>query len=76
MNEEQVSTNMLRLFGQFFIVPFAAFAYGFEMLLKTMQEMTTATNQGMGVILGPATQPSGPAESKPVPQITAAGPAL
>ena len=67
MNEAQDSAGMMRLFGQFFMIPVAAFAYGVRIFLKTIQEMQTVPNQGMGVVIGPCARLNEPAEVVAVP---------
>ena len=41
------------LFGQFLMTPVAAFLYGVNMLLRTMQGMQQVTSQGVEVMMGP-----------------------
>lgn len=76
MNEEQGAVGMIWVLGQFFMIPMAAFAYGFEMFLKTMQEMQTVTNQGLETIVRPPIQTKGPAEQKTLPAPEVAAPAI
>jgi hypothetical protein len=52
MNEEQGSAGMMRLFGQFFMIPIAAFVRAFGMLFETMQGMERAVATGMDVMAG------------------------
>ena len=51
---ERDSRNMMWLLGQFFMTPVAAFLYGVDMLLRTMQGMQRVTSQGMEVMVGPS----------------------
>jgi len=53
MNQDQDDNNMVRVFGQLFMLPIAALAYGMDMVIKTMQEMQRVTNRGMQVVAGP-----------------------
>jgi len=53
MNEDQGSASMIRVFGQLLMLPIAAFVYGVEMLIKTMQGVQQVSNQGMEVMVGP-----------------------
>lgn len=50
---ERDSRNMIWLFGQFLMTPVAAFLYGMDMLLRTMQGMQQVTSQGVEVMVGP-----------------------
>lgn len=43
---------MMRVFGQFLMIPIGAFVYGMEMLLKTMQQFRQVTNHGLDVVAG------------------------
>jgi len=52
MNENQGSASMMRVFGQFLMLPIAAFVYGVEMLIKTMHGVQHVSNQGMKVMVG------------------------
>jgi len=56
MNEDQGSASMIRVFGQLLMLPIAAFVYGVEMLIKTMQGVQQVSNQGMEVMVGPQAQ--------------------
>lgn len=51
--EREDPRNMMRLFGQFVMIPVAAFLYGVDMLLRTMQGMQQVTSQGVEVMVGP-----------------------
>lgn len=51
-SDSQNSGSALWLFGQFLMIPMAAFVYGMEMLLSTMQGMQQVTNQGMDMVAG------------------------
>lgn len=52
MKEEQGSASVMRILGQFLMIPVGAFVYGVEMLLKTVQEFRQVTNQGLEVVVG------------------------
>lgn len=52
MNEDQGSASALRVFGQLLMLPIAAFVYGIEMIIKTMQGVQQVSNQGMEVMVG------------------------
>ncbi|PYP90380.1 MAG: hypothetical protein DMG65_11735 [Candidatus Angelobacter sp. Gp1-AA117] len=64
MNDDQGSSNMVRVFGQLLMLPIAALVYGMDMLIKTMQEMQKVTNQGMQVVTGPGVRPETSAEAQ------------
>lgn len=49
---ERGSSNMMWLFGQLLVIPFAGFLYSVELLVKTMREMQESTMQGMQVMVG------------------------
>jgi hypothetical protein len=66
MNEEQDSASAARVFGQLLMLPIAAFVYGIEVLIKTMQGIQEISNQSMEVIAGPQAWTSG------LPQVRAA----
>jgi hypothetical protein len=51
-NEGQAPFHMMWFVGQFFLIPVAAFVYGVELLVKTMQGMQKATTQGMSLVVG------------------------
>jgi hypothetical protein len=53
MNQDQDSASVVRVFGQLMMLPFSAFVYGVEMLIKTMQGVQQVSNQGMEVMVGP-----------------------
>lgn len=71
MNEEQGSVNAARVFGQLLMLPIAAFVYGIEVLIKTMQGVQDISNQGMEVMLGPQGRPSGLPEIRAAPAFPA-----
>ena len=50
MNEYPGSAGIARVFAQFLMLPFAAFVYGVEVLIKTMQEVQQVSNQGIEVL--------------------------
>ena len=50
----QGPAHMMWFVGQLFMIPVAAFVYGVELLVKTMQEMQKATSQGIGMVVGNA----------------------
>jgi hypothetical protein len=52
-SDREDSRNMMWLFGQFLMTPVAAFLYGVNMLLRTMQGMQQVTSQGVEVMMGP-----------------------
>lgn len=52
MKEEHDSANLMRILGQFLMIPIGAFVYGVEVLLKTVQEFRQTTNQGLEVVVG------------------------
>jgi len=52
MNDEQQPANAMSLLSQLCMIPLAAFVYGMEVLLKTLQGMQQITNQGMEVMVG------------------------
>ncbi len=51
-NETHAPSHMMWFVGQFFLIPVAAFVYGVELLVKTMQGMQKATTQGMSLVVG------------------------
>jgi hypothetical protein len=67
MNEDQGSASMVRVFGQLLMLPIAAFVYGVEMLIKTMQEIQQVSNQGMEVMVGPQARLNGLPETRAAP---------
>ena len=67
MNENQGSPSMVRVFGQLLMLPMAAFVYGIEMLIKTMQGVQQVSNQGMEVMIGSQTQLNGLPETRAAP---------
>lgn len=66
MNRQQGPANIVRLFGEFLMVPITAFVYGAEMLLNALRGAQQAANQGMDMVAGP------PAQSGAWPEIRAA----
>jgi hypothetical protein len=52
MSEDQGSLNIVQVFGQLMMLPVAAFVYGIEMLIKTMQGIQEVSNQGMEIMVG------------------------
>src|SRR5690349_21855846 len=50
--ESQSSGNAMWLFSQFLMIPVATFIYCMELVMKTMQGMQQATNQGVEVMVG------------------------
>lgn len=52
MNENRGAPSIVRMFGQLLTLPMAAFVYGIEMLIKTMQGVQQVSNQGMEVMIG------------------------
>jgi hypothetical protein len=46
------SASITRVIAQFFMLPLAAFVYGVEVLIKTMQEVQHVSNQGIEVMGG------------------------
>lgn len=72
--EHEDSRNVISLFGQLLMIPVAAFLYGVDVLLKTMQGMRQVTSRGVEVMLGPneflttPAEKSAPAE-KSVPEM-------
>jgi hypothetical protein len=54
--EETRSPSFMRLFGQMMMLPFTVFVQGMELFIKTMQGMQRATDKGMNVMVGEATQ--------------------
>jgi hypothetical protein len=68
-SEYESTPYMTWVFGQFLMIPIAAFMYGVEMLVRSIQGMQQVTNQGIEVMVGPNTFPgragaaSGPAEN-------------
>jgi hypothetical protein len=67
MNEDQGSASMIRVFGQLLMLPIAAFVYGVEMLIKTMQGVQQVSNQGMEVMVGPQARLNGLPEARAAP---------
>jgi hypothetical protein len=67
MNEDQGSPSMVRVFGQLLMLPMAAFVYGIEMLIKTMQGVQQVSNQGMEVMIGSQAQLNGLPETRAAP---------
>ena len=69
MNDDQGSANIVRVLGQLLMLPFAAFVYGMEMLIKTMQGIQQVSNQGMEVMAGPRNQFNGLPEVRAAPTV-------
>src|SRR5438477_9668695 len=67
MNEDQGSASVIRVFGQLLMLPIAAFVYGVEMLIKTMQGVQQVSNQGMEVMVGSQTRLNGLPEARAAP---------
>ena len=67
MNEDQGSPSVVRVFGQLLMLPMAAFVYGIEMLIKTMQGVQQVSNQGMEVMTGSQAQINGLPETRAAP---------
>jgi hypothetical protein len=61
--EERRSPSLMRLFGQFVMLPFTVFVQGMELFIKTIQGMQRATNEGINVIVGEMPQTPGTASS-------------
>jgi hypothetical protein len=57
MNEDQGSASVVRVFGQLMMLPVAAFVYGMDMLIKTMQEMQRVSTQGIAAVAGREDRP-------------------
>jgi hypothetical protein len=57
MNDDHGAPNVARVFGQLLMLPVAAFVYGVEMLIKTMQGIQQVSNQGIEVMAGPQSRP-------------------
>jgi len=70
MNDDQGSANVVRVLGQLLMLPFAAFIYGMEMVIKTMQGIQQLSNQSMEVMAGPQTQFKGLPEVRAAPAIS------
>lgn len=67
MNDDQGSASIVRVFGQLLMLPFAAFIYGMEVLIKTMQGIQQVSNQSMEVMAGPQSQFKGLPEVRAAP---------
>jgi hypothetical protein len=67
MAEEQGPTSAARVFGQLLMLPIAAFVYGIEVLIKTMQGVQDVSNQGMEVLVGSQVRSSGLPETRASP---------
>jgi hypothetical protein len=67
MNEDQGSPSIVRVFGRLLMLPMAAFVYGIEMLVKTMQGVQQVSNQGMEVMIGSQAQLNGLPETRAAP---------
>lgn len=71
MNDDQASASVAQVLGQFLMLPFAAFVYGIEVLIKTMQSIQQVSNQGMEVMAGPRSQVTGQPEVRAAPAVPA-----
>jgi hypothetical protein len=61
--DKRHSPSFVRLFGQMVMLPFTVFVQGMELFIKTIQEMQKATDEGMNVMAGQATQTADSAPS-------------
>lgn len=68
MNQENYSANLMRLMGQFLMLPLTVFKYGFEAMANAMQGLQTVTNQNMGFPTAPRPQPFSPLGLRAVPE--------
>ena len=71
MNDDQASASVAQVFGQLLMLPFAAFVYGIEVLIKTMQSIQQVSNQGMEVMAGSRPQFTGLPEARAAPMVPA-----
>jgi hypothetical protein len=71
MNEDQDSPNIAQVLGQLLMLPLAAFVYGIDMLIKTMQGVQEVSNQGMEIMAGSQARLYGPQEARAVPDSSA-----
>ena len=67
MNDEQGSPSIVRIFGQLLVLPMAAFVYGIEMLIRTMEGVQHVSNQGMEVMVGSQARRNGLPETRAAP---------
>jgi hypothetical protein len=61
-NGYEKTPNMTWVFSQFLMIPIAAFMYGVEMLVRTIQGMQQVANQGVEVMVGSDTFPGATSE--------------
>jgi hypothetical protein len=71
MSEDQDSPNIAQVLGQLLMLPLAAFVYGIEMLIKTMQGVQEVSNQGMEIMAGSQARLYSPQETRAVPDSSA-----
>ncbi|HEY6253584.1 MAG TPA: hypothetical protein VI685_26800 [Candidatus Angelobacter sp.] len=69
MNDDQASASVAQVLGQLLMLPFAAFVYGMEVLIKTMQSIQQVSNQSMEVMAGPRSQLTGLPEARAAPGV-------
>lgn len=60
MREEQNPTSLLQIWGQFMMLPVAAFVQGMELLLQTVKAMQPASDGGVKGVIGITTLSNGP----------------
>jgi hypothetical protein len=62
---ERPSTNLVRILGQMMMLPFTVFVYGLEVLVRTVQDMQRAADQGMDVVAGGTARRAADARGSP-----------
>lgn len=71
MNGDQGSPSVMRVFGQLFMLPFVAFVYGVDALIKTMQGVQQISSRGIEVMVGSQPRADGAPEARAAPIVPA-----